>query len=361
MTNFKDLYRDFSNLNGGKEQVRECRNAFRSEFESHFSAAGFSRHPGGSLIPEHDMSVLFTGSTISTFKPIFMEGKIPDQGLFMLQHCLRTQNANRIQDETFNPAWSSYFSSTGTLSRYADLDNASHMLWSFLTDRLGIEPENIRVNIKSSDHDLLNYWTSVGLESQLVRDTKEPVYYTHKFGIEGVAGRNCNVAIRSQTTGEYRDIGNIIVIETEQQKLAVELAYGVETAISRILDLPTPIHAAPISEFLPTASSQEVKIADAVAASTLIVREGVKPVATNRGRVLRRYLQGVAELLPHTDMTVGQLMQASEHFERQCYGDASDAGHFIAEYISNYQQMKSEPGPKRGDLNKKITQSILKL
>ena len=344
-----------------KSQARILRDIFCKEFHDHFLASGFSQYPAGSLIPETDTSVLFTGSTISTLKPVFMEERIPEQGVFMIQQCLRTQNAMQIQESSFVPKWSSAFLSTRTLSRYEDLDKVSDLFWTFLTQRLGLDQTKIRVHIASSDADILGYWKGSGLEHQLLFDTKEPVYYTHKYGIDGVRGRNCNIAIKGHGSDEFRDIGNIIIIETDDKKLAVEMAYGVETAISRMLGVPTPIHAAPMAEFLPVGTTDELKIVDALAASTLILSADIKPLATNRGRVLRRYLQGISELQPNTSLTYADLQEASEKFEQSCIGTQSDAGAFIAKYVADYQALKATSVPDRGKLNKKLTQITPKL
>ncbi len=340
-----------------KAQIRVLRDAFCSEFRGHFLEAGLSEYPPGSLVPETDATVLFTGSTISTLKPVFMEERIPPQGVFMVQQCLRTQNAMTIQDEAFVPRWSSAFMSTGTLSQYADLDKVSALFWSFLTQRLGLDQDKIKVHIASSDKDIIRFWKAAGLEQHLVFDTKDPVYYTHKYGIDGVRGRNCNIAIQGPSSEEYRDIGNIIVVETDHKKLAVEMAYGVETAISRMLGVPTPIHAAPMAEFLPTDTVEESKIADALAASTLILNAGIRPVATNRGRVLRRYLQGIAELQPRTNISSETLQIAAESFEQCSLGVRSDAGAFVAKYVEDYRLLKANSSPDRGKLNRTLTQS----
>ncbi|MCL2468915.1 MAG: alanine--tRNA ligase-related protein [Alphaproteobacteria bacterium] len=357
----KILEKAFANP-ADKAQTRTLRDMFCHAFRMHFQNAAMAEIPPGNLIPETDKTVLFTGSTISTLKPLLMEETIPPQGIFMIQQCLRTQNAVSIQDESFTPCWSSAFISTGTLSHYKDLDKISALFWSFLTQRLELDQSKIRVHITNTDSDIAHYWKAAGLEQHLVFDTKNPVYYTHKYGIDGVRGRNCNIAIQDPYSNEYKDIGNIIVIETDKKKLAVEMAYGVETAISRILGFPTPIHAAPMAEFLPTHTSAELKITDALAASVLILNAGIKPVATGgRGRMLRRYLQGIAELQPYTDISSIDFQKAAESFEVHNLGKKSNVGLFIVKYLEDYRKLKSTLAPDRGTLNRALTQSVPEL
>ncbi|MFA4993967.1 MAG: alanine--tRNA ligase-related protein [Bdellovibrionales bacterium] len=356
MTNYNSLLTRAIEDYDDKTILRRLRNEFSTHFQSFFLENGFSQAPAGKLVPKDDASVLFTGSTISTLKPVLLSGSIPPNGLFMVQDCLRTQNSRRIQDNNYVPNWSSMFLSTGTLSQYDDVEKVSKLFWQFLTERLCLNPNTIKIHIASSDVDLVDFWKNLGLDQYLVFDTKEPVYYTHKFGIDGITGRNCNIAIKGPYSEEYGDIGNIIIIEAGERKLGVEMAFGVETAISRMTGLPTPIHAAPIAEFLPTETNDELKIADAVAASTFIMRSGIKPVADGRGRVLRSYLQGIAELLPRTMSTPADLERASKQMEKVCFGTASkSAGGLIAAYVSSYQDLKEKMGPDRAILNKRLT------
>lgn len=360
MANFNDLLISAFDDIDDKSFLRRLRNEFSAQFQSFFLQNGFFQAAAGNLVPANDKSVLFTGSTITTFKPVLLSGRISSNGLFMIQNCLRTQNAGQMHEDSFVPIWSSMFLSTGTLSRYDDLEKVSGLFWGFLTERLRLNPDSIRINIAASDTDLVAPWKDLGLARHLVFDTKEPVYYTHKFGIDGVTGRNCNIAIRGAYSDEFRDIGNIIVIESGDRKLGVEMAFGVETAISRILSLPTPIHAAPIAEFLSPSTNEELKIADAVAASTFILRSGIKPVADGRGRVLRSYLQGIGELLPQTRLLPADLETASKQMERACFGSVSNnVGEFIARYVSSYQSLKEEVGPDRAVLNRRLTKATL--
>ena len=335
-------------------RIAEMRDGIRQSFAHYFTEQGFQLQPAGSLIPETDKSVLFTGSTISTFKPYLERQDIPHPGLHMVQSCLRTQNVSLLNDDARQPQWASYFSSIGALANYDELDSLSALTWTFFTEVLGIVPERFAVRIASKDIDLLRAWPAMGLANVLERDVNPPVYYTHKFGMDGVAGRNCNLAIKDHRTGNLRDIGNIIVIESESAKLGTEIAFGVETIVSRLLGFSNPIAASLIADIVPANSEHSLKLADALSSSLAILNAGERPVVTNRGRLLRKYLQAVGDLRQGAGLSLDDIERYGIEFEAKEFGYASPLPAQIKRYVASYETLQGQ-GFKPEKVNERLS------
>jgi hypothetical protein len=336
-------------------RIAEIRDFVRYEFSKYFNLKGSQRCAPGHLIPENDDSVLFTGSTISTFKPYLIGQNIPQSGVHMVQSCLRTQNTKILYDITRQPQWASYFSSIGALANYEQLDSMTANTWELFTGNMGVPLERIVIRASSQDNDLCREWLRAGLQGHIEFDQKDPVYYTHKFGMDCVAGRNCNLAIRDLKTGEPRDIGNIIVIETPDHPLGMEIAFGVETIVSRLLGFPNPIAASLAADIVPVKNGSSLKLADALSSSIVILDSGERPIATNRGRVLRRYLQAVSDLRLMADVTIPEIRQYSEEFEHQEFGAVSEIPARMEKYIVAYEKLKRE-GLKPEKINERLNE-----
>ena len=347
--------REVDKASRDRRRIAEIRDFVRYEFSKYFNTKGSQRCEPGRLIPENDDSVLFTGSTISTFKPYLIGQNIPQSGVHMVQSCLRTQNTKILYDSTRQPQWASYFSSIGALANYEYLDSMTASTWELFTGSLGIPAERIVVRASSQDSDLCREWYRAGLQGHIEFDQKDPVYYTHKFGMDHIAGRNCNLAIRDPKTGEPRDIGNIIVIETPEHPLGMEIAFGVETIVSRLLGFSNPIAASLAADIVPVKNESSLKLADALSSSIVILDSGERPIATNRGRVLRKYLQAVSDLRLMAEVTIPEIRQYAEEFEQQEFGSVSDIPSKIEKYTVSYEKLKGD-GLKPEKINERLNE-----
>jgi len=340
-----------------RQFVAEMRDNIRDNFSEYFNTHGFMRHDPGSIIPEHDNSVLFTGSTITTFKPYLEKENIPECGYYMVQSCLRTQNTKMLSNDTGHPQWASYFSSIGALTQYYKLNEISELIWQFYTTSLGIPADRLRIRISSNDIDLMEYWKNSCLNKYIELDANDPIYYTHKFGMDRVIGRNCNLAIVDHRTGELRDIGNIIVIETPNEKLGVEIAFGVETIVSRILGYQNPIEASLIADIVPVKNEHSLKLADAISSAIVILDAGERPVVTNRGRILRKYLQAISYLRHKVAIRIDEIERYAEKFEIKEFGSNSELPSHMVKYIIKYEELQAK-GLKLEKINLQISSVI---
>lgn len=331
-------FEDLEKVEKDRQKISEMRNGIREKFSEYFSSQGYLPKKPGSIIPENDKSVLFTGATISRFKPYLEKEHDIENGFYIIQNCLRTQNTKTLKNDNTQPKWASYFSSIGAFAKYEKLDLLSKHTWDFFTNCLGIPANRLVLRLAAKDADLLKYWQNEGLDRHLELNANDPSYYTHKFGMEAVTGRNCNLAIIDHRSGNLRDIGNIIVIEKKGIPHAVEIAFGIETIISCILGLPNSIAASLINDIIPICNPYSYKLADAISASVVILNAGVRPIATNRGRVLRSYLQAISYLRKKAYVEIDKIKEYAEAFEGEEFGSITKIPEKILEYIINFEK-----------------------
>ena len=79
--------------------------------------------------------------------------------------------------------------------------------YDFLKNKLLIAPENILIRISSADSDLLDIPKECYGEDRMELDSRKIEYYRHKIGMEGVRGRNFNIALRNPDAEGFTDIG----------------------------------------------------------------------------------------------------------------------------------------------------------
>ncbi|MBH1891836.1 hypothetical protein I5T97_08290 [Serratia marcescens] len=330
----------------------------KQAFTSAFTAAGFAFHPPDALIPSHDKSTLFTGSTISTFKPYLLKhAEYALKPMFTVQDCLRTQNNHALQQANSYPKWSSLFCSVGAIGRYQDRFLITQALHDFMTQLELTAPDRLRINISSQDHDLIEMLTAEGLSPYLHFDSHSPAYYRHKFGMDDVTGRNCNLAV-SCDGGAFMDIGNLIVIETPQVPLAIEAAFGVETIITRLHGLSSSILALSAAPRFSHFSAEELYIIDALIACVAIMSLDIRPIADNRGRVLRRYLQGLNRLRLNVAMSLDFIVDVAREFEASHYGTQHIYTR-IEQYLHQHTQLAGQEHTMPA-MNKRISRSLYK-
>lgn len=95
----------------------------------------------------------------------------------------------------------------GALSAPERLKEACNEANDFLKNKLLIAPENILIRISSADSDLLDIAKECYGEDRLELDSRKIEYYRHKIGMQGVGGRNFNIALRNPDAEGFTDIG----------------------------------------------------------------------------------------------------------------------------------------------------------
>ena len=289
------------------------------------------------IISKTDKSTLFTGSTISTFKQVFVNNYSIETSFFLLQNCLRTQNILTIYDDTVLPRWSSYFCSFGAITNYDNLINITHHIVDFFLLVLKVKENELFLRVTSADKDLLELSNNLSSKCKIEIDSKPNEYYRHKFGMDNVVGRNCNLGIKNNETNEINDIGNIIVLEHNEQIIGVEIAFGLENILCRFYKTIHPIDFSKIANIMDLEEDDHYKMADAIVSSIVIMRNGIKPNSTNRGRVLRKYLKGILYLKNKLNYDFEMIRSICFQYEELEFEKVCDESLKIVDYLKKYE------------------------
>lgn len=261
-------------------------------FRHHFRSRGHRERGRMPLVSRHDSSIRFTNSTISVLKPD-LAGDGPGEDLLLAQPALRLRNLTHWQHHGTVSNFGCYFIALGTLSPAGSAPRVLSSVADWLRDGVGVPPDRVVVRVAGADRDLHDAAVPTGLEIEL--DGQPHQRYRHGFGLDGVRGRNANLAVR--TRAGLQDVGNVIMIEREDgSPLAVESAFGVNTMLARVHDLPHVLLAA--SSAVPGAPDDLMAI-DAAGSAIALLSEGLRPHARGRAGNLRALLAVLTERIAH--------------------------------------------------------------
>lgn len=329
-----------------REQGPEFVERLSDDFKSFYRTLGYEEKEAVLISSGFDPSVRFIGSHISAFKPALLNGSVPNPGYFMVQDCIRTQNAKRMFDDEYLPRWGSSFTSLGSVVPADRLTEVSRDTANFFASALSISFNDIAIRVNSRDADLVEAGKIAFPGSTHEIDTQPDKYYRHQIGVEGVWGRNFNLALRNANGEGFSDVGNIIVIEQTDRKLGIELALGAETILKQVYNVEH------VSDFYPVTGLESIdprigrKLEDALITSSILLREGLVPSASdNRGRILRTYMRSVLYLQQRAGLTEDRLRTIAQQFEcRQFKTERADATEILFAYIDQYRKELQSPG-----------------
>lgn len=336
-------------------------NHITNEFLDFINSKGYMIEQPVNITSKIDPSVRFIGAPISILKPYFLNKNIPDTGIAMKQNCIRTQNQKILYEPSILPNWGSFFTGMCILVRYSDLCRICLDAIELLTKYFKIDINDINININKKDGDLFNAikMTALG-HNQILFNKKPDKYYTHKYGIEEVSGRNFNFSIRNCRTGEFNDIGNIIIIESSSgEKLGVELALGDTTIIKQKYGLNHVLDAYCLGLDFIKNSNIRYRIEDAIITAIVLLNEGLKPNGgETRGRILKSYIKSISlysYLIGIKDDVLFNVIKTTEAEKLPiiCHNIASELMAYILKYRNS---MLANPVGKE---NEKIS-SLLK-
>jgi alanyl-tRNA synthetase len=141
----------------------------RKLFLDFFREKGHQVHPSDSLVPANDPTLLFTGAGMNQFKDYFLgRVKMPDsQRVTTVQKCLRTVDIEKVGRTA---AHHTFFEMLGNFS-FGDYfkKEAIHWAWEFLTQRLKIPAERLRVSVYRDDKEAFQIWSKdIGLSEKII-------------------------------------------------------------------------------------------------------------------------------------------------------------------------------------------------
>lgn len=304
-------------------------------FKSHFLDFGYIEHESFPIISSRDRSVRFIGSTTNVFKEYILNGRIPNRGFFLVQKCLRTQNAKTFLNDEIFPEWSSYFTAIGSVCPKEGLEKLAIDTLSFLF-KLGIRKERLQINVSSKDEDLLIIAKNLSREIKISVDGKTDIgYYRHKYGVEELGGRNFNIAIENKRSGEYKDIGNVLIIEKNGIAIAGEMGIGVGTLLSRMYSLTNSIESSVVSKVVPFQLGMRSKFSDALSASVILLNEKIRPGSRDKERILRIYLEALAYLGKKLYYSSDDIAQYAGEYELAEFGRITDISEQVEKYMES--------------------------
>lgn len=292
-----------------------------NDYISHLKEHCYIEHPAAKITSGIDKTVILIGSAISVLKPYLLSDRIPDEGFVMSQPCIRTRNLAQYSDDTFCPNYGSMFYALGALAKPFQLKNLSQQIFSLFNDIWGVPYCDIRVRLSSKDTDLINVVSSILPTEALEIDTKKIEYYRHKIGIDGILGRNFNIALRDQGMESFSDVGNIILLQKGFTPLGVEVGLGAPLITKSLLNLPHMMDCHQISgiEHIKEPGIK-IRMKDCIVTSMALYNEGIEP--TNKGsinKLFKRYMDIMSATSSQIGLSISQLQCILEHYEQNEY------------------------------------------
>lgn len=317
------------------ETAKEHVESLVTDFKEHYSSLGYKEEPPVQISSGIDSTVRFIGSHISVFKPYLVENKVQTPGLFMRQNCLRTRNVDGLLDDDYSPNWGSYFPSIGAITPPERLNEACNETFDFFEKRLIISPENILIRINSADTDLIDACKQRYKEDKLEMNSRKIEYYRHHIGIEGVRGRNFNIALRNPNTDGFSDIGNIILLENTEKQLGVEIALGSTTILKQLYGLNHVQDCTPVVGLNTENETIRRKFEDAIITSTVLYREGLRPLGQhNRNRILKQYVRSLSYFRAKSRISIEDLSKIISSFEKMEFPESTEqTADVIVEFV----------------------------
>lgn len=305
-------------------------------FLQFFHDLGYRQFEEVPIISQKDHSVRFTGSVTNAFKPLLTkEEKIPSEGYYLRQKCLRTKNSKTFLDDSIFPKWGSDFVQIGALVRKDCLYDVSRDFYQFFTKQLEIETDRLCFHVSSSDEDFTEVVQS--FNSPILFDKLNPILYKHKYGIDGYGGRNFNFAILNSKTEEAESIGNIVVIEKDSRMVCIEAGFGISVILSNYYNLENSMQASLFASIFAMSGGFQNKLADAISASVVMMRNAVDVDSSDHGRILRKYIQAISYLLPKANCSLDQVADYANQFEELEFGDVSYISDKLVFYLEDFK------------------------
>ena len=273
--------------------MKEKLTLIQNEYTTFLREKGYNENKPVKITSGVDKSVVLVGSTISVLKPKLLNNSIHKNGEFLFQRAIRTQPL-KVMTVNQTSEWSSYFDATGLLVPQNLGEKLVYDVLFFLINKLNLSKDDIMIRINCNDTDLMGIVKNVRDMCNVEMNTREEKYYKHRYGLDeyGIYGRNFNIALKDKKACEYKDIGNIIIIENQNKKFGIECAIGLNALLMRMEGLKTSIEASSISDIVKLKSPPQHKFADCLSVVSHLAYENVEGLKKRNPIYLyRKYLK----------------------------------------------------------------------
>ncbi len=282
----------------------DVRNKFLKFFESH----GHKILPSSSLIPEGDISVLFTTAGMQQFKPYYgaPENAVRDFGtrnVVTVQKCIRTGDIDEVGDDTHL----SFFEMLGNFSfgGYGRKE-AIEYAHEFITKELGLAISYVTIykgeGIVPRDEESKNIWANIDPNLEIREDGKD--VFWGPTGDSGPCGPTTEIYCKN-ANGDDVEIWNIVFNEyfcdgarekldrgeanlTKLPTLGIDTGMGFERLLATVQDKKS-VYGTDL--FNNEEMKEDRVVADHVKAALFMISDGLTPSNTGRGYVLRRLIR----------------------------------------------------------------------
>lgn len=313
-----------------------ARAALAESFVAHYGQSGCAFAEPVALTSGIDPSVVFVGSSISALKEHITGRAVPVNGVGLAQPSLRTHNANMLLRPGFGFEWGGLFTNVSLLAcAGGEAELAAHTT-AFFLDALGFAPHDVRLRVSSADPDLLALCRDQGRGIELEVDTRQPAYYRHRIGLDGVVGRNFNVALRCAKLGGHRDVGNFIVYhDTTSDYSFLEVGFGDTTILRARYDLAHVLDCFPFPALDGLSTSDQRLFEDTASVSVALWREGLRPSSRNAQTKLQaKYLRALFHCVHRNGMPLREAERVIESYEIAEHGGSTGAAEQIIAYLA---------------------------
>ncbi|WP_157563527.1 hypothetical protein [Micromonospora chokoriensis] len=302
------------------------------DFLTHFRPTGYRELQEIPVTQQVDPSVDFIGSNTNLIKVDLLAGRLPAEGVLINQACLRTQNLKTLNLDSEVPYRASAFRMIGATVWPEMTPLLAHdcATWFRSFDRG--HAQRLVVWLSSADKDLVDLVETYFADSEILYDTQPPARYRHVYGVPGLTGRNFNFGTRNELG--FADIaGNLVIMEKDGVPIASELGISVPMVLALRHNVGHPILASPVAENLVFRNAIDIKLADCLAISQLLLAAGMRPRKKGRKRTLRTALQSAAILIGESSNDLAAVESTIGHLYASQGVDPEDVPQRVARYI----------------------------
>ncbi len=295
-------------------------NEVREKFLKFFESKGHLRRPSSSLIPEGDISVLFTTAGMQQFKPYYgaPDNAIRDFGtknIVTAQKCVRTGDIDEVGDDTHL----SFFEMLGNFSfgGYGRKE-AIEYAHEFITKELGLPISYVTIykgeGIVPKDEESRQIWKNIDANLD-VREDGADVFWG-PTGDSGPCGPTTEIYCKN-ANGDDVEVWNLVFNEyfcdgsrdkldkgeatlKKLDTLGIDTGMGFERLLATVQNKKSVYDTDlfynilnQINQFSGAIGNYKSYriIADHIRNSTFMISDGVVPSNNGRGYVLRRILR----------------------------------------------------------------------
>ncbi len=295
----------------------------RELYIAFFAERGHARIGSAPLVPEHDSSVLFTTAGMHPLVPFLLGAPHPSgRRLVSVQPCLRTNDIEEVGDDRHM----TFFEMLGnwSLGDYWK-DESIRMSYTFLVERLGLDPARLAVTCFAGDADAPRdeesaaIWRALGIPEQRITFLPKEDNWWGPAGETGPCGPDTEIFYDLEPGGppgetpasnpaRFREVWNNVFMEYERladgsyrrlEQRNVDTGFGLERVLPILQGVPSAYETdvfAPIVEAIRRLAARhepfaERVVADHVRAATMLLAEGVRPGRTDQAYVARRLIR----------------------------------------------------------------------